>query len=130
MLASDVMTEEPMRITPETTVGEALTLIALATVRHLPVVADRKVVGVVSERDVLGLLSDHKPEDPVFQERKVSELMSTDLIKVAPDAGLDEVIDQLVDTGVGAILVIDGEQLRGIVSYVDVLMALKPHVPK
>lgn len=129
MLAKDVMTEEPMRISPDTTVGEALTLIALATVRHLPVVEDRKLVGVVSERDLIGLLSDHKPDDPVFSERKVSELMSTDLITVSPDDDLAVVIDKLVDTGVGALLVTEGEMVRGIISYVDVLVALKPHLP-
>jgi CBS domain-containing protein len=130
MRAADLMTEEPMRVTPDTTVGEAIALTALATVRHLPVVDGRKCVGVVSERDMLGLLSDHDAGDPEVAQQKIADVMSEEVLSVKPDAPVADVIDRLIEEGVGALLVIDDdERLVGIISYVDILEALKPYAP-
>lgn len=51
---SAVMTPCPVTTTPDTTVGEALRSMATNTLRHLPVVVDGRVVGIVSMRDFVG----------------------------------------------------------------------------
>jgi CBS domain-containing protein len=49
-----VMTPSPRTITPETNALEALRLMQLCKCRHLPIVHDGVLVGVVSRRDFAG----------------------------------------------------------------------------
>ena len=53
--------------------------------------------------------------------------MSADVVKVYPETDLGEVIDRMLDEKVGAVPVVDADtgDLLGIVSYVDVLRALR-----
>jgi acetoin utilization protein AcuB len=53
--------------------------------------------------------------------------MSSDVIAVGPDAEIGEVIDLLIDHKIGAVPVVDEEtrEALGIISYVDVLRALR-----
>lgn len=50
---ADVMTADPITIGPDKTFGQALALMHERGIRHVPVVEDGKVVGVVSARDAL-----------------------------------------------------------------------------
>lgn len=53
---AEVMTPTPVTTAPETLVGEALRVMNLNGMRHLPVVdAERTVLGVVSTRDFIGV---------------------------------------------------------------------------
>jgi CBS domain-containing protein len=54
---SDVMTCEMLTIGPETSLHEAARLMAARWIRHLPVVRDGDVVGVVSQRDLVGVFA-------------------------------------------------------------------------
>ncbi len=131
MQAKDIMTPEPVRIKADATLPEALTLLALADVRHLPVIDGVKVAGMLSERDVLGVLAPgEKPALEELDKRCVRDLMSQEVLAVAPETSVRQVIEELLTHRVGALLVMDGEQLAGIVSYVDVLAALKDHLPE
>lgn len=49
----DVMTSQILTVSPNTTVDECLALMQKHHIRHLPVIADERVVGILSIRDVL-----------------------------------------------------------------------------
>lgn len=49
---AEVMSADPVCVTPQTTLGEARTLVTNRRIRHLPVVDDGKVVGMVSSGDL------------------------------------------------------------------------------
>jgi CBS domain-containing protein len=55
--ASDMMTADPVTVSPDTTVKEAGRIIHDAGHNRLPVVEDGRLVGVVTRVDVLGALS-------------------------------------------------------------------------
>jgi CBS domain-containing protein len=50
----DWMTQEPQTTTPDTTVEDALERMLSGGFRHLPVVDDGRLVGMVSIRDLAG----------------------------------------------------------------------------
>lgn len=54
---SAVMTRTVLTVTPETAVAEAAQHMATRWIRHLPVVRDGELVGMVSQRDLCGLLA-------------------------------------------------------------------------
>ncbi len=49
----EVMTPDPVSVTPATSVEEALRTMRERRLRHLPVISDGRVIGVVSSRDIM-----------------------------------------------------------------------------
>lgn len=56
-LIKDVMTNDVITVTPGSKLRDAATLMAGKWIRHLPVVQDDKVVGILSQRDLLGVFA-------------------------------------------------------------------------
>ncbi len=126
LLARDVMTPNPMTVTADTSVAEAMGLLSTVAVRHLPVIdGARRLVGILSDRDLLE--STPPPaEDPSeiekALERRVSTVMTTEIVAAEADSPLVDVIDAMLAKRIGAIPIVDAlNQVVGIVSYVDVL---------
>lgn len=131
--AADLMTEHPATLHMRETLGDALQRFAALDVRHLPVVDETyRLLGMVSERDVLGALgpegTPHDVIDRVFQ-RTVDSLMTPNVIAAEPDTPVVDLIDTMIAKKVGALPIIDDLRVVvGIVSYIDVLRALRPLV--
>ncbi len=53
LTARDIMTSKVVTATPQTSVQEAMTLMDDGYFRHLPVIADGDLVGIISVRDVV-----------------------------------------------------------------------------
>ena len=60
---SAVMTTTVLTVTPETSLASAARHMADRWIRHLPVVVDGKVVGMVSQRDLCGAFAAANPDD-------------------------------------------------------------------
>lgn len=63
------MTPNPDTITPERTAIDALRAMSDGGYRHLPIVFDQKILGVVSRGDFLGLELDHLEDERHLWER-------------------------------------------------------------
>lgn len=133
MRALDLMTADPVTVTPRTTVAEAWDLMRELEIRHVPVVEDGALVGMLSDRDlarfdIAHLLSTGGAE-ALRRElaMAVVKVMTADVIAVDPETGLDEIVELLIEHRVGALPVVrsDTREVVGIVSYIDVLRALQ-----
>jgi CBS domain-containing protein len=101
--------------------------------RHLPVVEESRVVGNVRGRDLreyrLPLLDDVAYPDYADEllDRAVDEAMSPQVVSVPTGATLREAIDLMLAHRIGAVVVLDARtrQLAGVLSYVDVLEAVR-----
>lgn len=133
MIARDLMTPDPLTVTPKTTLAEVWDLIREAEVRHLPVVEGGTLVGMLSDRDLARvdmarLLKTHGAN--ALREALASpiiEVMTTQVVAVEPETEVGDVIGLLIDHRIGAVPVIDAgsREVLGIISYVDVLRALQ-----
>jgi len=126
MRVVDVMTTDPLTVTPIATIGQADELMNTNRIRQLPVVEGKELVGIVTDRDIRSFLSGSLLEDPEAREKalntKVSEIMTTEPITVSPEDDLEEVVELLIEEKVGGIPVVDESAgLVGIVTYMDVL---------
>jgi CBS domain-containing protein len=112
----DVMTENPSSCAPGTSVVEAAKVMARDDVGSIPVVEGDRLVGVVTDRDlVVRVLAEDR--DP---QTTVGEILSTDVVTVAPDAGLDDALRLLARHQVRRLPVVEGDRLVGIVAQADV----------
>jgi acetoin utilization protein AcuB len=123
------MTPEPATVTPQATVAEVWDLMRERDIRHVPVVADGTLVGMLSDRDLAYLditeLLATEGADAVQRELRtpVVKLMSSDVLHVETETDLSDVIGLMLESKVGAIPVVrpGSREIVGIVSYVDVL---------
>ena len=127
----EAMQEDVFSVRAGDDLMEAVELMSARRVRHLPVVGDGgEVVGMLSDRDVRTALGDPAEALNDWARRagrlRVSAVMSGNVITVRQDAPLAEALRHLLGRQVGALPVVDEQnRLRGIVSYLDVLRALR-----
>jgi predicted transcriptional regulator len=115
------MTPTPHTISTRQTLAEAHQAMRERGVRHLPVVVDGKLVGVVSQRD-LYLLETLRGVD--VGRELVEEAMSDEPFVVAPDSSLEEVAEAMARNKLGSALVVESATLVGIFTSTDALRAL------
>ena len=126
MRVVDVMTKDPLTVTPNETIGQADEVMYANNIRQLPVVQGEELLGIVTDRDIRSFLSGSLLESPEISEKsfnaKVSEIMTTEPITLSPDDDLQEALELMINEKIGGIPVVDeAEGLVGIVTYVDAL---------
>jgi acetoin utilization protein AcuB len=132
MTARELMTPDPLTVTPQASIAEVWDLMREADVRHVPVVQADALVGMMSDRDLgrvdIARLLNVEGADALRDElaTPIVRLMSSAVIAVGPEADIGEVIDLLIEHKIGAVPVVQEEtrEVLGIISYVDVLRAL------
>lgn len=132
MTAHDLMTPNPMTVTPDATVAETWDLMKESEIRHVPVVDRGALVGMVSDRDLarfdIGRVLMAEGAEALRHQlaTPVVKVMSSDVIAVSPETELAEIIELLVEHRIGAVPVVRSatREVVGIVSYIDVLQAL------
>ncbi len=110
------MSVDPLTLEVTATAQEAFDLMRGNAVRHLPVVEDLTVVGLVSDRDLRAMLGRAMPGNT-----PVREFMATEVETVSPDDDLTLVAHTLAAHKIGALPVVDGDALVGVISTTDVL---------
>lgn len=138
MRADEIMTSDVITIRATQSIADAVAIFAERNLRHLPVLGDGgQLVGMLSDRDVRSLGLTRAIDAATLrgvEERMawpVSRAMTGDPATVSPEAELTEVIDCMLENDVGAVPVVDEDRdtLVGIVSYVDVLRAVREAPP-
>jgi acetoin utilization protein AcuB len=120
------MTPDPITISDDAAIDDALKLMRDKNIRRLPVVDKKgKLVGIVAEKDVLYAspspatsLSIHEIHYLVSRI-KVSEIMTKNVITVTDDTPLEEAARVMADNQIGALPVVHDGELRGIITETD-----------
>jgi acetoin utilization protein AcuB len=127
MLVQDIMQAELITILPETTLPEALRLVQRRGVRHLPVVENGNLVGIVSDRDLKRAMPSAATSlsaqelNYLLDRVKVGEFMTRGVITIAPMFPVEEAARIMVTEKISALPVTEGGRLVGIVTETDVL---------
>jgi CBS domain-containing protein len=126
-----VMTRRPATVDEQASLADAAAEIAAGGFRHVPVVNGRgRLVGMISERDLRARLgTDVAGFADVATDAlsdRVGDAMTPDPITLPPAATLADALEIFADDRVGAVPVVDdADRLLGIVSYVDLLGAIR-----
>jgi acetoin utilization protein AcuB len=115
------MTANPVVISSDRTLAEAHRLMRDKKIRHLPVVDDGRLVGVVSQRDLYLLETLHSVSPDA---ERVREAMTAEPYTVAPDAALEQVAIEMAEHKYGSAVVLDQGAVVGLFTTVDALRAL------
>jgi len=126
MLVGSRMTANPITVTEDTAIDEALKLMRDKKVRRLPVLNEKgELAGIVAEKDVLYAspspatsLSIHEIHYLVSRI-KVSEIMTKNVITVTEDTPLEDAARVMADNQIGSLPVMHDSKLVGIITETD-----------
>jgi acetoin utilization protein AcuB len=127
MLVKNRMSTEVFTLNPDQTLLKAMTLVQQKRIRHLPVVQDGKVVGMVTERDIRKAGASDSTSLSIFElnylmdQIKVSSFMTKKVISVSPEAPIEEAAKLIYDHKIGALPVVEQNRLVGLITSSDIL---------
>jgi len=128
-----VMTPDPQYIPTSSSVLDVVKLFHANGHRHLLVTdcdCDTRLVGVISDRDVLRCFGPDKyPEPDRLAQISASEIMSTDLITISPEAPLHVAVTMTVEHGISCLPVLADKMLVGILTDTDLQLLLERLLP-
>ncbi len=122
MQVSDYMTPDPFVVSCREPVADLVDLLRRHGIHQIPVVdEDRRIVGIITERDIRTAARRRKPA--ASQQRAV-DVMTREVVTVTPGTSLDEAVETLCRERFGALPVVVGGHVVGILSSRDLLRRL------
>ncbi len=114
----DLMTENVITVNENLTVKELLDKMLIEKHSGYPVVDEKgEVSGCVTLEDISDIPDDQE------KLKNVSDIMSCELIKVKPDEPLFEAFKKMSQADIGRLLVVENEELVGILTRSDIMKA-------
>lgn len=146
MKVREMMTREPITVSPDTEIAEAARLLLEKRINGIPVVAQGgTLVGIICQSDLvtqqkkfpiptvftlldglipLGSLKSLDREVQKITATRVADAMTPDPVTVTPDTDLADVASLMVDKKFHTIPVVEGDELVGVIGKEDVLRTL------
>jgi acetoin utilization protein AcuB len=129
LLVSDYMTENPITLEPEEPLMRALEIIRLRGVRRLPVAVGGMLVGLITEGDIKraepSTLTDSEEDfTRVMEGTPISRIMISKPVTTTADTPLMEAAEIMLNTKYGALPVVAGGRVVGILTDNDLTRAL------
>ncbi len=111
-------TGQVFSVSPDTTVHDAVAMMAEKNVGALLVMKGAQLVGMISERDYTRkvMLRGKRSADTM-----VSEIMSSDLAVTNPSDGVEECLRIMTDKRIRHLPVLDGKKVIGVISIGDLV---------
>ena len=126
MLVKDVMHIDVATVPSGAPLAEAFRLTRQRGIRHLPVVDDGVLVGIVSDRDLKRALPPRASRvevlAPEFAAMPVERIMTRTVITTGPTVSVEEAGRVMVNEKISALPVTEGGRLIGIVTETDFLL--------
>lgn len=129
-------TRDVVTLSPGDSIDRAISVMEERGFHHLIVRADRRVAGIVSDRDILlstgWMLAVERQADPakprsVIGPTLIGQIMSSPVHCVAPTLGAYEAARIFVERKIGALPIVEGDVLLGILTQTDLLCGLRDH---
>jgi len=126
-LVKEIMVGSPVTLKPEDTLNLANDLISLGRIRHIPVLEDGRLVGLLSERDLIGAAATQifglkqKSKSALLKSVLIKDVMKKRVITVTAETKIAEAARLMADKKIGCVPVMDDGRLVGLVTTTDIL---------
>lgn len=127
MLVESIMTRQVITLSPTTTLQEALDISRKHRIRHLPIVENGRIVGLISDRDLRdatpSTLTDENHQN-MLRTTQVEKIMVRDVHTCHPLDFVEDAASRIYQHRIGCLPVVTNDQLVGIISERDILHTL------
>lgn len=123
----EIMMSSPVCLKPEDTLNLANDIISLGRIRHIPIVDDGRLVGILSERDLIGAAATHifglkhKNKSALLKSFAIKDVMKKRVITVGPDTEIKEAASIMQKKKLGCVPVVTDGAVIGLVTTTDIL---------
>jgi CBS domain-containing membrane protein len=130
MKIKDIMAKEVTTLGRNDSLDLADDVMALGRIRHLPVIDEGRVVGVVSQRDLFksalaaALGYGETAQKKLLRTLRVKEVMSEPPVTISPEAMIKDAVRLMLEKKIGCLPVVQGHTLVGIVTETDLLRSI------
>src|SRR5215831_8075990 len=117
----DIMMGNPVTLKPADTLDLANDVISLGRIRHIPVVEDGRLVGLLSERDLMGAAATtifrlkQKSKSALLKSVLVKDVIKKNVVTVKPDMPIKETAHLMKKKKIGCVPVVSEGNLVGLV---------------
>jgi CBS domain-containing protein len=108
-------------ISPETTVNQAVRIMAEHDIGSLVVIQHADIVGILTFREVIGLLAHNHG---TIEEVTVDKVMDKNPLICTPETDLDEVRKMMLERHARYLPVVENKAMMGVISFYDVAKAV------
>jgi CBS domain-containing protein len=123
----EIMMGSPVTLKPDDTLALANDVISLGRIRHIPVVEDGKLRGMLTERDLMGAAATQifglkqSSKTAWLKSVQIRDVMKKRVVTVAPDTPIKDAAHLLADKKIGCLPVVSEGTLVGLVTTTDIL---------
>jgi CBS domain-containing protein len=123
----EIMMGNPVTLKPADTLDLANDIISLGRIRHIPVVEDGRLVGLLSERDLIGAAATQifglkqKRKLALLKTVLIKDVMKKKAITTNPDTPIKDAAHLMADKKIGCVPVIESGTLVGLLTTTDIL---------
>ena len=110
------MSSPTIVVSPDVSVLEAGRILKARRIKHLPIVDDDRLVGIVTQTDITRGLVYLTPL------QRVSEVMSPNIATISPEATAEDAARTMWARSITGVVVMQGSEAIGVVSQRDILM--------
>ena len=115
----EIMTTDVQLTSPEEDAEAAYNRMRTQRIRHLVVMEDRRVMGILSERDLGGA------RGAVLRcGKRVAELMSRQAVTAAPTTTIRQAANLMRTRGIGCLPIVEDSRVVGVVTLIDLAEVL------
>ena len=123
----EIMMGSPVALKPQDTLDLANDVMSLGRIRHIPVVDDGRLVGLLSERDLMGAATSHvfglkqKSKSALLKTVPIKDVMKKKVFTVKPDTPIKDAAHIMKEKKIGCVPVMTDSHLVGLVTTTDIL---------
>jgi len=126
-VVEDIMTPNPLTVTPRNAIRSAVNLMREGGFRRLPVVDRGRLVGIITDRDLRRaanspvVVREQWYDNFILDHIEVGSCMTPNPLTIEPDAPIAEAARIMRNHKIGGLPVVANEQLVGIITETDLL---------
>jgi CBS domain-containing membrane protein len=126
-VVQEIMISSPVTLKPDDTLDLANDVISLGRIRHIPVVDDGRLVGLLSERDLMGAAAREifglkaKQRSALLKSVLIKDVMKKKIVTVGPETKIKEAAHVMAEKKIGCVPVVSAGALVGLVTTTDIL---------
>ena len=123
----EIMMGSPVTLAPNDTLDLASDVISLGRIRHIPILDNGKLVGLISGRDLIGAAANRifglkqKSRSALLKSELVKNIMKKRVITVTPDTPIKDAALLMANKKIGCVPVLSDGALVGLVTTTNVL---------
>jgi CBS domain-containing protein len=123
----EIMMGSPVTLNPADTLDLANDIIAIGRIRHIPVVEQGKLVGLLSERDLFGAAATrifgitNKSRTALLKSTRIKDVMKKNVVTVEPDTPIKDAARVMAEKKIGCVPVVSDGGVVGLVTTTNIL---------